>query len=221
MKNKKIYKNTIRPVVDYVKRYLRLLIFYMLSEEKRCFTKYLVNSKYKKDIGDYSYGKIIIYDWNQGSKLRIGKYCSFAVPTILLGGEHRTDWITTFPFPDSIFNKSFSEIKGLPDFSKTKGDVIIGNDVWIGKDATILSGVNIGDGAVVAAKSLVVKDVPPYSIVGGNPAKLIRKRFDDDIIKQLLKIQWWNWPMTKIKKNTRLLCSANIDKFITINRIGK
>ena len=208
-------------IASYVIVKLRLLLFYIFSDEKRCFTKYLVNTRYQNYIGDYSYGKIIIFDWNQGSKLKIGKYCSFAVPTILLGGEHRPDWITTFPFPDHIFSKSFPEANNIKGFSKTKGDVIIGNDVWVGKDAIILSGVKIGDGAVIAARSVVVKDVPPYTIIGGNPAKVIRKRFDEKTINQLLKIQWWNWPITKIKKNIHLLCSKNIDKFITTNSVDK
>jgi acetyltransferase-like isoleucine patch superfamily enzyme len=131
---------------------------------------------------------------------------------IYLGGNHRTDWVTTYPF--GVVNKNiFNKVDGVGHPS-TKGDVIIGNDVWIGDFVTIMSGVTIGDGAVIANNSHVVKDVEPYSIVGGNPAKFIRYRFTKEQIEKLLEIKWWYWDDEKINKFTPLMCNTNIDEFI-------
>lgn len=169
------------------------------------------------DIGIWSYGNPQIFSWGEDAKLKIGRFCAIANGVIiLLGGEHRTDWITTFPF-NTIFSEA-STFKGHP---KTKGDVIIGNDVWIGQDALILSGTTIGNGAVVAARSVITKDVEPYAIVGGNPAKLIRFRFSPSTISELEKIAWWDWPLPKIKGAWPLLMSSNIDEFIETYRSDK
>ncbi|MGC8744001.1 MAG: CatB-related O-acetyltransferase [Verrucomicrobiia bacterium] len=181
--------------------------------KKKFFTKdYPEYREYQ--IGEYTYGRpIVLYGKkDNGANLIVGKFVCFADGVvILLGGNHRIDWITTYPF--NIVLKEYNYIKGHPS---TKGDVIIGNDVWIGHQATILSGVTIGDGAVVAARSVVTKSVEPYSIVGGNPARLIKKRFSEDVIKRLIKIQWWNWRIDKIKKYIPLMLSDNIDKFLEI-----
>jgi len=182
------------------------------------FTKDALPEKYKKYIGEFTYGVPQIFDWEEGAKLIIGKFCSIADNVkIFLGGEHRTDWITTFPFSAKEFNDLFPEAKKIKGHPKTKGDVIIGNDVWIGYGAIILSGVKIGDGAVIGAGSIVTKDVLPYTIVAGNPAKIIRKRFSDQNIKKLLKLKWWNWPIKKIKSNLHILCSCNIDKIFKLH----
>ena len=174
------------------------------------YTKNLVNKKFSKFIGDYTYGNPIILDWGEGAKIKIGKFCSIAEKvTIFLGGEHRIDWITTYPFMVNDDWPTAKKIKGHP---KTKGDVIIGNDVWIGYGVTILSGVTIGDGAVIGSMSLITKDIEPYSIVGGIPSHLIKKRFDEETIKKLLKIKWWNWSETKINQNIIIFCSPNIEK---------
>ena len=135
-------------------------------------------------IGAFTYGfeNISIKQWNEGAALTIGKFCSIGPNiTIFLGGNHRTDWITTFPF-GHIFTEQLGghSIEGHPI---TNGEVLIGNDVWIGYGATIMSGIKIGDGAVISANATVVKDVKPYEIVGGNPAKLIKKRFTDEVIQ--------------------------------------
>ncbi len=162
-------------------------------------------------IGKFSYGDPKVLSWGEGANLVIGSFCSFAKGVvILLGGEHRVDWVTTYPF--SVVLDEGKSIKGHP---KSKGDVVIGNDVWIGRDALILSGVKIGNGAVIGGRSLVVKDVAPYSIVGGNPAKHIRYRFSESQIKALEEIQWWNWPIDEIKKALPLLLSEKINDFIT------
>ena len=131
---------------------------------------------------------------------------------IFLGGEHDTAHVTTFPL--SYFWGGADRFA----HSITKGNVSIGNDVWVGADATILSGVTIGDGAIVGAHSVVARDVPPYAVVVGNPAKIVRYRFADDIIAELLKIAWWNWPDEKVKCEMKLLQSREIQKFVDRHR---
>lgn len=173
------------------------------------------------NVGKYTYGvdNISVLTWGEGAKLEIGSFCSIAANIkIYLGGNHRVDWITTYPFGHThkgVFNKFNGE--GNP---KTNGDVIIGNDIWIGSDVTIMSGVRIGDGAVLANNSHVVKDVEPYSIVGGNPAKLIKYRFDKDVIEKLLEIKWWDLNDDKINELSPLLCSENIQEFLNLE-LGK
>ncbi|HHO77101.1 MAG TPA: CatB-related O-acetyltransferase [Deltaproteobacteria bacterium] len=162
------------------------------------------------DIGRGTYGVPVIRSLGEGSTLKIGAFCSISSGVqIFLGGEHRTDWVTTYPF--NIVWKAGNMIKGHP---RTKGDVVIGNDVWVGTESIILSGVTIGDGAVVAARSVVTKDIPPYTIAGGNPARPIRKRFDDDIIQRLLSIRWWDWDEAMIESYLPMLLNSDIRAFL-------
>lgn len=162
------------------------------------------------EIGAGTYGRPDIRFYGEGSTLKIGNYCSIAGDvTILLGGEHHLDWVSSYPF--SVYAEGAQDLPGYP---LTKGDVVIGSDVWIGYGALILSGVKIGDGAVIAARSLVNKNVEPYSIVGGVPAKHLRYRFPEETIKKLLEIQWWNWSEEKIRAARHLLQSPNIEEFI-------
>jgi len=153
-------------------------------------------------IGDYSYGDLSITDWHDKKTfLSIGKFCSFAKGSqILMGGEHRTDWTTTYPF-----NILFEKCKHMTGHPTTKGDIIIKNDVLVCTGVTILSGVTIGNGAVIGAGAVVSGNVSDYSIVVGNPAKCIRKRFNYSTIKRLLEIKWWDWKYEKIVKNIHLL----------------
>jgi len=156
----------------------------------------------------FSYGieNLKVREWGEGSSLHIGAFCSIADRVqIFLGGNHRTDWLSTFPF-GHLFLDDFDckKPQGQP---VSRGDVIIGNDVWIGSGATIMSGVTIGDGAVIAANSTVVKDVPPYYIVGGNPATLIKARFSPAIVELLLKLQWWDLPNDQIRELIPVLCA--------------
>lgn len=169
------------------------------------------NKLYSKyEVGDYTYGSPTILSWGENSTVKIGKYCSIASGVcIQLGGNHRVDWITTYPF--NVLNNKAKNFSGHPS---TKGDVIIGNDVWIGQEALILSGVNIGDGAVIAARSVVTKDVPPYAIVAGNPARIMKMRFNQEIINDLVDIKWWDWPEKKIEEAWIYLLSSNIESFI-------
>ena len=128
----------------------------------------------------YGADRIQVFQWGEGAKCHLGKYCSVADNVkVFLGGDHRVDWITTFPFNGA---------------STTKGDIHIGNDVWLSHGVTIMSGVTIGDGAVIAANSHVVKNVEPYAIHGGNPAKFIRYRFENEIITLLMELKWWDLP---------------------------
>jgi acetyltransferase-like isoleucine patch superfamily enzyme len=169
-------------------------------------------------VGRHTYGYENITTFWEGyppsdASLTIGSFCSIAARIkIYCGGNHRTDWITTYPF-GHIGGFSKHDGKGHPS---TNGDVVIGNDVWIGADVTIMSGVTIGDGAVIAANSHVVKDVEPYTIVGGNPAKTIRKRFSDEIINKLLEIKWWNLDENIIDEISPLLCSDNFDNLFSL-----
>lgn len=161
-------------------------------------------------VGTYGHEQINVHDWGQNTNLYIGKYCSIADKvTVLLGGNHNLNRVTTYPFGVKLNIGPNKE----PDCC-TNGNVVIGNDVWVGHNVTIMSGVTIGDGSVIAACSVVTKDVEPYSIVGGNPCKIIRKRFTDEQIKQLLEIKWWNWDIQKIKAFGTLLLDPDINEFI-------
>lgn len=166
----------------------------------------LVSIHTRFDVGRGTYGEPYVYQWGEAATLRVGSFCSIADDvTIFLGGDHRVDWITTYPF--SRFRKSAKQIEGHP---RTKGDVKIGNDVWIGTGASILSGVTIGDGAVIGAHAVVAKNVSPYTIVVGNPATPVRKRFTDDEIATLERIAWWCWPDSLIDEAMPFLLSNNI-----------
>ena len=165
--------------------------------------------------GKYSYkdGEPTILFESSGAKLHVGKFCSIANNVkIFLGGDHNINWITTYPF-GHINKKTFNLFNGV-GHPTTKGDVYIGNDVCIGSNTTIMPGVKIGDGAVISTNSHVVKDVEPYSLVEGNPAKHIKYRFTKEQIDELLKIKWWAWPDEQINKFVPLLCNENIDNFI-------
>jgi len=129
------------------------------------------------------------------------------VTFIMNGANHLSEAITTYPF--AIFGEDWSQAMDGKSYP-IKGDTVVGNDVWIGYGATIMPGVTIGDGSIIATKSVVTKDVEPYSIVGGNPAKQIRKRFSEEQIKKLLDLKWWDWPVEKITANVQSLTGNNI-----------
>jgi acetyltransferase-like isoleucine patch superfamily enzyme len=159
--------------------------------------------------GAFSYGSPRILTGGS-ARLSIGKFCSISDDVLIfLGGNHRPDWMTTYPFP--AFPAQWPEAAGIEGHPATKGDVVIGHDVWIGFGATIMSGVTIGNGAVIGARSVVAKDVEPYAIVAGNPAREIRKRFTDEQIRILQEMQWWDWPIEKIRQNMKLLCAPPED----------
>lgn len=160
-------------------------------------------------IGDYTYGMPTILQWTEHDTCVIGRYCSIAKNvTIMAGGEHRTDWITTYPIRE-MFGLVGANRRGHP---ATKGPTVIGNDVWIGYGATILSGVNVGDGAVIGARAVVTRDIEPYSIVAGNPARHIRYRFSPEQIEILLQVKWWEWPRETVIEHVELLSSGRVEE---------
>lgn len=161
-------------------------------------------------IGTGTYGVPIIRHRHANTTLTIGNYCSIASNVeIFLGGNHRTDWISTYPFP-----QYYDQANHIADYTTTNGNVTIGSDVWLCQNVTIFSGITIGNGAVVANGAIVTKDVPPYAIVGGNPAKLIRWRFDETTRIALLATEWWNWPEEEVFSMMDKLCSDNIADFL-------
>ena len=179
------------------------------------------NFKYTKDcikhpaikVGDFTYGNPAIDIFMPGAKINIGKFCSISnAATLRITADHRIDWLSNYPF--RVINNGQEEYDSIEywDALPCKGNINIGNDVWIGHGATIMGGVTIGDGAVIGAYAVVAKDVAPYSVVIGNPIREIRKRFSDDIIKKMLILKWWDWPVDKIQQYGPLLCSANIDE---------
>ena len=194
--------------------------FPLTNYERLCFLKNVIQNP-NIIVGDYTYyddfenvenfEKNIKYHFDFiGDKLIIGKFCMIAsnVTFIMNGANHLTDSITSYPF--AIFGHDWSnamEGKSYP----TKGDTIVGNDVWIGYNSTIMPGIRIGDGAIIATNSTITKDVEPYTIVGGNPAKEIRKRFTEKETIKLLEIKWWNWTIEKITQNLKHLTDNNID----------
>lgn len=146
-------------------------------------------------------------------RLVIGKFCSLAcgVRFLFNSANHRMSSLSTYPFP--LFYEEWElDVKEVARSWDNKGDIIVGNDVWIGYEAVIMAGVTIGDGAIIGTRSLVTKDVAPYTIVGGIPAKPIRKRFSEQIISKLIELKWWDWPKEKIKANIEAIQSGRIEQ---------
>ncbi|GJM35190.1 MAG: Vat family streptogramin A O-acetyltransferase [Saprospiraceae bacterium] len=187
--------------------------------DRLCFLKNIIQNP-NIIVGDYTYyddfedvhnfEKNVKYHFDFiGDKLIIGKFCMIAsgVTFIMNGANHLTDAISTYPF--AIFGHDWAnamEGKTYP----TKGDTVIGNDVWIGYNATIMAGITVGDGAIIASNSTVTRDVEPYAVVGGNPAREIKKRFSDEQIKKLVALKWWDWDLERITKNVQALTGKNI-----------
>lgn len=162
------------------------------------------------EIGKGTYGDLQVIEFGEGAVLKIGAYSSLAKGVqIFLGGEHRPDWVTTYPF--SAFDAKFAGILGHP---QTRGDVVIGNDVWIGREAMIRSGVTIGDGAVIGARALVTNNVEPYTIVAGSPAKFIKSRFAPKTVERLLAVAWWKWPTERVESAVPLMLTTDIEAFL-------
>ena len=196
-------------------------LFPIENYDKLCFLKNIIKSP-NIIVGDYTYyddfedvhnfERNVRYHFDfTGDKLIIGKFCMIAsgVKFVMNGANHLTDSLSAYPF--AIFGKGWEkamEGKSYP----VKGDTIIGNDVWIGHNATLMPGTKIGDGAIIATNSTVVKDVEPYSVVGGNPAREIKKRFPKETIDKLLKLKWWDWSPEKISANLQHLTDNKIDR---------
>ncbi len=185
---------------------------------RTAFLKNIINSP-QIIVGDYTYyddpddiynfEKNVLYLFEfMGDKLIIGKFCQIAtgVRFIMNGSNHAMKGVSTYPF--KVFGDAWSDVS--MDVIN-KGDTVIGNDVWIGNSVTVMQGVKIGDGVIIGTNSLVTKDVAPYSIIGGNPAQVIRKRFDDDTIEFLTNLCWWNWHVDKITRHLKAITEGSIE----------
>ena len=197
--------------------------FPLANYDRLCFLKNVIKNP-NIIVGDYTYyddfenvahfEKNVKYHFDfTGDKLIIGKFCMIASDAtfIMNGANHLTDSLTTYPF--AIFGHGWEDAMEGKNYPQ-KGDLHIGNDVWIGHNATIMAGVTIGDGAIIATNATVVKDVAPYTVVGGNPAHEIKKRFSDETIAELLALKWWNWPIEKITRNVKALTGNRLDEIV-------
>lgn len=184
---------------------------------------YIKNTVRNPDIlvGDYTYyddpedpegfERNVLYHFPfVGDKLIIGKFCAIArgVKFIMNGANHKVSGFSTYPF--QIFGNGWERVMPKPEDFPFKGDTVVGNDVWIGFDALIMPGVKIGDGAIIASRSVVVSDVPAYGVAGGNPAKLLKRRFADEVIEELLRTAWWDWDVEKITRNLEHIMAADL-----------
>nr|BFE30213.1 CatB-related O-acetyltransferase [Actinomadura rugatobispora] len=173
------------------------------------------------EVGEYSYyddpdeptafeTRNVLYHYGP-ERLVIGKFCAFAtgVRFIMNGANHRMDGPSTFPFPimGGAWAEHFDLITGLPG----RGDTVVGHDVWFGNNVTVMPGVRVGHGAIVASGSVVVDDVPDYGVVGGNPARLIRTRYDEKDVARLLAVAWWDWPVEHLTRHLRVVMSGTLD----------
>jgi virginiamycin A acetyltransferase len=195
-------------------------VFPLNGYERLCFLKNIIKNPHI-EVGDFTYyddfenvenfEKNVRYHFDfTGDKLKIGKFCMIAsdVTFIMNGANHLTEGISSYPF--AVFGGDWSNAMDGKTYPN-RGDIVVGNDVWLGYKSVVMSGVKIGDGAIIGAYSVVTKDVPPYAIVGGNPAKIIRKRFSDFDIERLLKLAWWDWDFDKISLNVQHLTGNNLD----------
>lgn len=172
------------------------------------FTMY---NDFNNDPKDFEKKNVLYhYPFVNKDKLIIGKFCSIACGAkfIFNSANHTLKSLSSYPFP--IFYEEWDSTMNVCEAWDNKGDIIIGNDVWIGFEAVIMSGVHIGDGAIIGTRALVTKNVPPYAIVGGIPARIIRTRFEDSVIEDLLKIQWWNWSTEKVSEKLTAIKNGDI-----------
>lgn len=167
-------------------------------------------TKHGWTVGDHTYGEPSVVE-PECAHLSIGRFTSIANHVTVVLGNHRMDALTTYPF--KTLGRFWPTAASVNADHQSKGDVVIGNDVWIGQGVTILSGVRVGDGAVLGAQSVVSKDVPPYAVVAGNPARVLRYRFDESTVQRLLALRWWDWPQDQIEAAIPLLTAADLGPF--------
>ena len=174
--------------------------------------EYTIYNDFVRDPRDFEKNNVLYHYPVNGDRLKIGKFCSLACGAKFLftSGNHSMQSLSTYTFP--IFHEEWGlDAKDIRSAWDNKGDIVIGNDVWIGYEAVILSGVTVGDGAIIGARAVVTKDVPPYTIVAGVPARPIRKRFDEEVIAKLQALRWWDWDEEKIKRCIPAIQSGDID----------
>ena len=201
--NDKIYPRTGDGETVYLKN--------VVSDPNIEIGDYTMYNDYVRDPRDFAKNNVLYHYPVNGDKLKIGKFCSIACGAKFLftSGNHAMQSLSTYPFP--IFFEEWNlDARDICSAWDNKGDIIIGNDVWIGYEAVIMAGVTIGDGAIIGTRAVVTKDVPPYTIVGGVPAKIIRKRFDDATIERLENLRWWDWNAAKIQRNISAIQSGDI-----------
>lgn len=172
--------------------------------------EYTTCDDFVHDPRDFQRNNVLYHYPINGERLVIGKFCSIACGAVFIlnGANHTLRSLSTYPFP--LFGETWGEPFRTEETWDQRGDIVIGNDVWIGYEAAILSGVRIGDGAIIGTRAVVTKDVPPYTIVGGVPAKAIRRRFDEAVIERLLALRWWDWPVERIQRHLRDITAGNV-----------
>ncbi len=181
---------------------------------------YTIYNDFISDPRQFEKNNVLYHFPVNNDRLIIGKFCSIACGAkfIFTSANHSLESLSTYPFP--IFYEEWNlDKKHVTSAWDNKGDIVIGSDVWIGYEAVILSGVHIGDGAVIAARAVVTRDVPAYTIIGGVPAKEIRKRFNEETIKKLQQLQWWNWPFDRIQQHLPHIMNADVDNLL-IETVG-
>lgn len=207
MDSKKVYPRTGDKETVYLKS--------IITKPNIIIGEYTMYNDFVNDPVLFEKNNVLYHYPINNDKLIIGKYCSIACGAkfMFTSGNHKRSSLSTYPFP-LFFEEWDLERNNVTDAWDNEGDIIIGNDVWIGYEAVIMQGVHIGDGAVIGSRAVVTRDVPPYTVAGGVPAKEIKKRFQNEIIEKLMEIQWWNWDEDRIKKNLPNIIKGNIDDLI-------
>lgn len=174
---------------------------------------YTIYNDFVNDPRDFEKNNVLYHYPINRDRLVVGKFCSIACGARFLfnSANHTLASLSSYPFP-LLFEEWGLEKKNVADAWDNKGDIVVGNDVWIGYEAVILAGVRIGDGAVIGSRTVVTRDIPPYTIVGGVPARTIRKRFDDTVIARLLELRWWDWPEEAVRRNIQAIASGCVER---------
>lgn len=173
---------------------------------------YTTYDDFVRDPRDFQRNNVLYHYPVNHERLTIGRFCSIACGAKFLfnSANHALDSLSTYPFP-IFFEEWGLPVEDIPRAWDHKGDIVVGNDVWIGYEAVVLAGVTIGDGAVVGARAVVTRDVPPYTIVGGVPARAIRRRFPEETVEELLRLKWWDWPPERIAQNIPAIQAGRVD----------
>jgi len=173
--------------------------------------EFTIYNDFVHDPKDFQKNNVLYHYPINGDRLVIGKFCSIACGAkfLMTSANHALSSLSTYTFP--IFYEEWDHGMAVTEAWDRRGDIVVGNDVWIGYEAVILSGVTIGDGAIIGTRAVVTKDVPPYTIAGGVPARPIRRRFPDNTIDALLSLKWWDWPVEKLSANLRLIQSGDLE----------